>query len=250
MPAAAGGQTSIGAPHELWGAVGVLRTTERDASASPLLYTGTGLSFGAGYAYANPSWRAELQADANHYGVSAAQQPQLPARADLFRLGIQANYLHALEALHLGRVRPLLGVAVMGSAADRNEQLVNGENRLYRNYIVSLGAALRGETPVTSTGMLSYQLALPLFSGITHPAADVRVLDDPGTRRMHWRGPSSYRQAEQRVSYSHAFASRAGLRTTLMSDLFADADDPQRAGARTALSVALLIWLGPAAVAR
>jgi hypothetical protein len=245
----ASGQAITGAPHELWGAVGLVRTSERDASASPLLYRGTGFTFAGGYAHSGAMWRSELQMDVNSYGIGAVQTPQLPAHADLFRLGGQASAVRALRMRPKG-VRSLAGVVVMGSTGDRNEQLVNGETRLYRNYLVSLGAVLRGELAVSSGGTFAYQLALPLLSGITHPAADVRVLGDPATRRLRWRGVGSYREAEQRLSYTHPVASRGGLRTTLMSDLYADASEPQRAGARTAMTVAAVLWLGPMTVSR
>jgi hypothetical protein len=118
----------------------------------------------------------------------------------------------------------------------------NGETRLYRSYIVSGAPAVRVELELSKDGALAYQAALPLLSGVTHPPSDVYLLDDPAERRLRWRGPASYRQLEQRLSYSRAMSSRAGLRATLMNDLFADADDPQRAGARSAVTLAVVVW--------
>jgi hypothetical protein len=241
-PASAAGQPAHAPSRELWVGAGLLRTTERDGSASPLLYGGMGASYAAGYADDRARARGELRMDVDDHGIASIRKTTLAARADLLRFGVEASYLRLIGDAASTRWRLLGGAALLASATDRNEHLLNGEARLYRSYIVSAAPALRVELDLHGDGALAYQAALPLLSGVTHPVADVYLLDDPATRRLRWRGPASYRQLEQRLSYSRVVTPRAGVRTTLMSDLYADADDPQRAGARSAVTVAVVLW--------
>jgi hypothetical protein len=235
-------QAPLASAHELWLGVGLLHSAERDASASPLLYRGTGASYAAGYAHERPRDRREVRFDVSSYRISSTRRTSIPASADLLRLGIEASYLRLIGGTASPRWRFLAGGALLASETDRTEHVVNGETRLYRSYIVSGAPALRVELDLARDGSLAYQAALPLLSGVTHPPGDVHLLDDPGMRRPRWRGPASYRQLEQRLSYSRPISSRAGLRTTLMNDLFADVDDPQHAGARSAATLAIVVW--------
>jgi hypothetical protein len=222
--------------------VGLLRTTERDGSASPLLYGGIGASYAAGYTVGRERDRSEVRIDVSRHGIASLRRTALAARADLLRLGFEASYLRLVSATASRRWRLLAGAAVLTSATDRTEHLENGEARLYRSYIVSGAPAVRVELGLSDDGALAYQAALPLLSGVTHPPSDVHLLDDPAERRLHWRGPASYRQLEQRLSYSRAMSPRATVRATLMNDLYADANDPQRAGARSAVTLAVAVW--------
>jgi hypothetical protein len=77
---------------------------------------------------------------------------------------------------------------------------------------------------------------------VTHPFSDVNLLFDPGSRRMHLTGPSGYRAVEQTLSYTAPLASRVGIRTTMLLDLYAGGGDVQFAGSRGTLSVALMLW--------
>jgi hypothetical protein len=200
-----------------------------------------------GYARARGRGRSEVRLDANGYGIASTRKTTLAARADLLRLGFEASYLRLLGDSSSRRWRLFAGAALLSSMTDRTEHLQNGESRLYRSYVVSGAPALRAELDHSSDAVLSYQLALPLLSGVTHPPSDIYLLYDSAMRRLRWRGPASYRQLEQRLTYTRAVSSRTGLRATLMNGLFADADDPQRAGARTAAMLTVVIWSRPRA---
>jgi hypothetical protein len=233
--------------HGLWVEAGLLHTTERDGSASPLLYRGTGASYAMGYAREGARDRGGLRFDVSNHGIASIRTTTIPANAQLLRAGFEASYLRSVGGAPGRPWRLFVGAAVLTSGTDRAEFLLNGETRLYRSYVVSGAPAVRVELQLRERGALTYEAALPVVSGVTHPASDAHLLDDPAMRRPRWRGPASYRQLEQRLSYSRAVTSRAGLRTTLMSDLFADAAEPQRAGSRNLLSVGIEVWTRSAA---
>jgi hypothetical protein len=235
-------QSSGAGTHRLALGVGVLRSSEREASASPLLYSGGGADFLLAYDYERPTSRTELRAYGSAYDIAPGRTSTLSLKADQERVALQLTHVRRLRAWQSERWQLFGGLALMSTVAHRTQHVTNGETRSYLSYVFSGAPALRVELAPSPSRTVTYQLAVPLLSGVTHPYSDINLLTDPANRRLTVTGPAGYREVEQSLSFTAPLTSWAGLRTTMLLDLYATTGEPQLAGSRGTLSVALVLW--------
>ncbi|MDB4899524.1 MAG: hypothetical protein JWN53_1332 [Gemmatimonadetes bacterium] len=235
-------QSSGAGTHRLTLGIGLLRSSEREASASPLLYSGGGIDFLAAYSYERPTSRTEVRAYGSAYEMAPGRTSSLSLNAGEERVTLQLAHLRRMHAWGSERWQLFGGLALMSSVAHRTQHLTNGEARSYLSYVVSGAPALRMEVAPSPSRTVTYQLAVPLVSGVTHPYSDINLLADPSNRRLTLTGPVGYREVEQTLSFTAPLTSWAGIRTTMLLDLYAKSGDPQLAGSRGTVSVALMLW--------